>query len=117
MITTHVEGLSNSAVIGNVFALGVGSVELDPYLADLVVAVLVNHALPSLLEALRGLVVPPLLDVPTLVELTSLVVETVGDFVADHDADSAKVESLGKVLVVERWLEDARRKHYRKAWS
>ena len=58
--------------------------------------------------------VPPLVDVPQRVELPALVVEAVRDLVADDDADAAVVERAREVLVVERWLEDARGEHCEK---
>ena len=48
--------------------------------------------------------IPPLVDVADVVELSALVVEAVRDLVADDDADAAEVQALRKVLVVERRL-------------
>lgn len=81
-------------------------------------SVLPLHQVPRSLsfsspEGLDGPVVPPLLQVPVLVELAPLVVETVRHLVSDHDADPAVVEGLRKVLRVEERLQDPRREHCR----
>ena len=57
-------------------------------------------------------VIPPLLEVAILVELTSLVVEAVRNFMTDDDADAAVVERLGELAAVEERLEDSGREHY-----
>ena len=72
-----------------------------------------DDALFPPLEVDRGLVVPPLVDVAEVVELSALVVEAVGDLVADDDADAAVVQRLREVLVVERRLQDSRGEHFR----
>ena len=56
---------------------------------------------------------PPLLDVPQVVELSSLVVEAVGDLVPDYDTDAAVVKGLRKVLVIEWWLKDSGWEHWK----
>ncbi len=55
--------------------------------------------------------VPPLIDVSDVVELSAFVVEAVGDLVADDNPDPAVVEALGKELVVEWRLQDAGGEH------
>ena len=55
--------------------------------------------------------VPPLVDVAEVIELSALVVEAVGDLVADYDADAAVVQRLREVLVVERRLQYPRGEH------
>ena len=65
---------------------------------------LTDDALRLLLELCGRGVVPPLVDVADVVELSALVVEAVRDLVADDDADAAEVQALREVLVVERRL-------------
>lgn len=64
-------------------------------------------------EGLDGPVVPPLLQVPVLVELAPLVIESVRHLVSDHDTDPAVVEGLREMLRVEERLQDPRREHCR----
>ena len=45
--------------------------------------------------------------------LYTFIVESVGDLVADDDADAAVVQRLREVLVVERRLQDSRGEHFR----
>ena len=52
---------------------------------------------------------PPVGHITVFVEESSLVVESVGHLVADHDSDSAIVDSVVSVSVEERWLKDGRR--------
>ncbi len=73
--------------------------------------VLTNDALLPLLELSEGFNVPPLLDVAQVVELPALVVEAVRDLVPNDDTDTAVVQGLGEVFVVERWLQDGGREH------
>ena len=72
------------------------------------VSVLVNDTLGPFLEVVRGCVVPPGAEVSNGVELSSLVVEAVGDLVSDDCSNGAVVQSLG-IFFVEEWrLEDGR---------
>lgn len=84
--------LLQSAVVGNVLALGHFAVDVRVDVLQNVGGVLVDYALGSLTEVLYGLVVPPLLHDAVLVELSPSIVEAVGDLVTDHHADSAVVQ-------------------------
>ena len=108
---TYPERLLEAAVVGDVLALGHAAVDELVDLLDLVPRVLIDDALGALAERPDRRVVPPLHHVAVLVELPALVVEAVGDLVADHHADAAVVQRLGKVLRVEQRLQDTRWKH------
>lgn len=75
---------------------------------QVVVLVLLDHALRLLIVVLLRLVLPPVPGVANLIKLGADVVEAVGDLVADHVADGAKVEVLRPVVVEEDVAEDAR---------
>jgi hypothetical protein len=107
----YIVGLFDPTIIRNVLPLSVHAVQVDPNLVHLVVVVLVNDTLGPVVEPLRRFMVPPLIDVAHVVELPSLVVKAVGDFVPDDNANATVVQALGKELVVERRLEDSSRKH------
>ena len=71
---------------------------------------LVHHALAALAEGLEIRRGPPVVQPPGGVELRPLIVETMADLVADHDADGAIVDGVGSLEIEGRRLEDARRK-------
>jgi hypothetical protein len=65
---------------------------------------------PAALGELREVVLlPPVLEVAVGVELRALIVEPVGELVADHHADPAEVRGDRAILPEERRLQDARR--------
>src|SRR5205823_10319207 len=70
-------------------------------------AVLVDEALGSVGERLRVLRGPPLLEIAARVELPSLIVEAVRQFVADDGAHAAVVDAGVALDAVERRLQDA----------
>ena len=55
--------------------------------------------------------IPPLVDISLVVELSALVVEAVSDFMSYHHSDPTEVQRLGEVLVVKRWLKNPSGKH------
>ena len=69
----------------------------------------VGHHLGFGLEAFAVFFGPPVAQVPVLVELTALVVETVGHLMADHHADGAVVHGVVGSRVEEGGLQDAGR--------
>ena len=71
-------------------------------------AVLLDKALAALAESLDGRRGPPVLQIAHLVVLTSLIVQAVGELVADDHADGAVVDGKRAGSVKEGRLEDAR---------
>ena len=69
--------------------------------------VLVDEAGGALFERLGVAVGPPVLEVALGVELPPLIVEAVGQLVADHRAGAAEVHRGVRLRVVERRLQDA----------
>lgn len=98
------KGLLQTTVVRDIFSLGHPAVDEQIYLLQLVLGVLFHDALRSLAKRPNSGVVPPLHHVAILVELATLVVETVGDLVTDHYADTSVIQGLGKVLGVEKRL-------------
>ena len=110
--------LFESAVVGNVFTLSHSAVDVEADVVEFVGRVLIDDALGPLPEGLHRRIVPPLLQIALLVELSSLkfqfhfhfhfsivqnrsksfkivhlVIKTVGDFVPDYDADPSVLEN------------------------
>lgn len=98
---TYPESLFETAVVGDVLALRHPSVHEHVHLVNLVARVLIDDALRPFAKGLDGGIVPPLHHVALLVELPALVVESVGNLVANDHSDSAVIQGLGKVLAVE----------------
>ena len=63
------------------------------------------------MKALRGLVVPPLINVANVVKLSTFIIKTVGDFMPNDHTNAPVIETLGKELVVEWWLQNSSGKH------
>ncbi len=72
-------------------------------------AVLLYKALAALTESLDGRWGPPVLQVAHLVVLPSLIVEAVGELVADYDANEAVVDGKGTGGVEEGRLQNSGR--------
>ncbi len=70
-------------------------------------AVLLYKALAALTEGLDGRRGPPVLQIAHLVVLTSLIVQAVGELVANDHADGAVIDGKGASGVKEWRLEDA----------
>lgn len=81
--------LLEPAIIGNVLALRHATVNVQADVFELVRGILIDDALSALPERLDRGVIPPLLQVAVLVELPTLVVESVRDFVTNYHADAA----------------------------
>ena len=64
------------------------------------------------MEVVWWVLIPPLVDVSLVVELSALVVEAVSDFVSYHHSDPTEVQRFGEVLVVKRGLKDSRHAHW-----
>ena len=99
----------HSTVVGGVLAQGQLAVELQ-IVHRHEAAVLVLGALGALFELLLVVGRPPVAQVAVRVELTALVVEAVGQFVADNCPDRAKVQGIVGFVVIKRRLQDPRRK-------
>ena len=92
-----------AAEVGDVLARGELAVDLD-VVDDRVLRVLVGDALRALLEALGVLLRPPVPQIAVGVELPALVVEAVGQLVADGGAGVAVVRRVVELRVEERRL-------------
>lgn len=93
-------GLFEATVVSNVLTLGHAAVDVQSDVVQLVSRVLIDDALSPLPEGLDRCVIPPLLQVAVLVELSSFVVETVSDFVTNHDSDPAVLENKSHQLFI-----------------
>ena len=96
--------LLDSPIVSNVFSLRVQSVQEDSNFIDFVPVVLVNDALGFGMKPFRGLVIPPLIDVTHMIELSSFVIESVSDFVSYDHTNAAIVDALWKMLMIKRRL-------------
>uniref|UniRef100_A0A182J3U6 Uncharacterized protein n=1 Tax=Anopheles atroparvus TaxID=41427 RepID=A0A182J3U6_ANOAO len=105
------ERLLDAAVVGDVLALRSLAIELHADLVDRVAAVLLHQAGGPLVERLDRAIAPPAVQVAVAVEQSTLVVEAVGQLVPDHHPDATVVDRAREVTMVERWLQDAGRKH------
>ncbi len=65
------------------------------------VAVLIHKTVGSIGELFNSLITPPRTQVSGLVKLPTLIIESVGEFVAHRGANVAVVDSKRKVGVVE----------------
>ena len=72
-----------AAEVGDVFAGRQLRIDLD-VIDDCVLRILITHALHSLLELLRILRRPPILQISLTIELPSFVIECVRQLVADR---------------------------------
>lgn len=71
-----------------------------------VVTVLLDNTLGLFQKFLLGALRPPINQIAVFVKLTTLVVETVGDFVANHEANCSVVQISGSVAGEECALEN-----------
>ena len=78
---------------------------------DFVTVKLLFHAGGAFVKILAILGRPPIAQVALAVELRALIVEAVGDFVADDGAHAAVVHGVVRFRIVEGRLHDARGKH------
>ena len=97
------------AVVGDVLAEGELAVELHLARDRAVARVLVDEAPRALLELGGVSLRPPVLQAAVRRELAALVVEAVGELVADHPAGGAVVDRVVRGEIEEGRLEDARR--------
>lgn len=70
-----------------------------------------NKTFCSLMEAIDIFVFPPPVQITILIEQSTLVVETMGNFMTDHYTDSSVIQALWKVSVIKGRLQYARWKH------
>src|SRR5580693_7110167 len=104
------QGNAGATIVGCVLAQRETPVQLEVVDSD-EARVLVRHATGPLLEFLAVLLRPPIVQIALRIKLTPLVVEAVGEFVTDDQANSAEVHAVVH-FVVKKWrLQDARRKH------
>src|SRR5579864_7895383 len=96
-----------SAQIGDAFAFHQFAVLVQAFFGFVAVELL-SYALAAVLEALQIFRSPPILQIAARVELRALIVEAVGDFVADDRADAAVVVCVVALGIVKRELQDAR---------
>ena len=99
-------GQHGSAEVGDVLSARQLAVDLD-VVHHRVPGVLVAHAVHFLLEALGVVVSPPIPQVSLGVELAPLVVEAVGQLVADGGTGVSVVRGLVQLGIEERRLEDS----------
>ena len=69
--------------------------------------VLLDHALGAVIELLAVVLGPPVVQVSILVELAALVIETVGEFVADGRSHVAIIGRFVFLVAEERRLQDS----------
>ena len=69
----------------------------------------VYHYLSTFVEAFSIACCPPVTQVTVLVELASLIIESMSHFVSDHNADSSIVEGIVSIHVEERILKNSGR--------
>src|SRR5689334_19039010 len=74
---------------------------------DVVVLELIYHAGGALLEALEVIRRPPVVEPALCVELCSLIVKTMANLMANHNADRAVVDGVNCVHVESGGLKDA----------
>ena len=103
-------GDGDAGQIGDILAQGQLAIHL---LAGdrLVRAVLGHDLVGALLEALHVFSRPPIGKPAGLVIFAALIVEMVGDFVADHGADAAIVHGIIGIGIKERRLQNCGREH------
>ena len=100
-------GFFDSAVIGNVLALRVDSVDVEFEFGEGVIAVLVNDALGPVQILFLGLGFPPISQIAIGSELATLVVESVCYFVSDDPSDSRVIQIGRTIFAEEGSLQDA----------
>src|SRR5205823_2157933 len=100
---------ARAAVISGVLALGEQAILLYARLGNLP-SVLVRYALAALVVLLGVGRRPPVAQISLGVELAPLVVEAVGDLMADHRAGAPEVNGIVHVGVKVRRLQNAGRK-------
>src|SRR5215472_134856 len=97
-----------SAIVRGVLALGHAAILLDPGACfGNFLRVLVGDALSALVVRLGVRLGPPIAQVALRVELASLVVKPVDDFVADDRADRTVIYGIALLWIEEGRLEDA----------
>src|SRR5580700_2851216 len=104
------ESDARAAVVSGVFAQRETAVELQVIDGN-EVGILVGHATHALLKLLAILLGPPVAQVARRIELAALIVEAVGKFVTDDQANATEVDSVIHGLVEERGLQNAGGKH------
>src|SRR5205807_6950734 len=70
-------------------------------------AVLVGDATGASFKLLRILWGPPIAEIPLGIELAPFIIEAVGQFMANHQADGAKIDCIVHTAVEKGWLQDA----------
>ena len=100
----------NAAVIGGVFSLGEKAVLLDAgACVGNVLSVLVGNTFATLVILFTVFGSPPVAQVAVSVELASLIVEAVDDFMSNDHADGAQVHGVVLCRIEERRLQNASR--------
>ena len=106
-------GFFDSAVIGNVLALRVDSVDVEFEFGERVIAVLVNDALGPVQILFLGLGFPPISQIAIGSELATLVVESVCYFVSDDPSDGRVIQIGRTIFAEEGSLQDASGKFWK----
>src|SRR4051794_35520182 len=99
---------SDASVVGRVFAERELSVQLH-IVGGRKLAIFFDETFRAALEFFQVLLGPPVVEVALCVELTTLIVETVRQLVADHCTYRAEVDSIIHLVVVKRWLKNSGR--------
>ena len=92
----------DASIIRDILPLGIHAVEVNPHFFYFVIVVLVNDTLGSIMKSLRRFVVPPLVDVAQVIELSTFIVESVCDFVTYDYSDTSVIQAFGEMFVV-KW--------------
>src|SRR5882724_390783 len=104
------QGDPRPAVVGGVLAQGEAAIEFE-IVHRHETAVLVGDATGALFEFRAVLRRPPVAQIALRVELASLIVEAVGQLVADDNPDATEVRGIVNLLVEKRRLQNTRREH------
>src|SRR5579864_5648745 len=97
---------AGAAIIGGVFTEREAAVELHVVDGN-EVGIFIGHATDALLEFLAVLLGPPVAEIAGGIEFATLIVETVREFVTNHQADAAEVDGVVHGLIEKRRLQNA----------
>ena len=95
-------GFFQSSVVGNIFSQRHSPVHRHIQLFELEIVVLINHALAPLDILPTRRLGPPFAHISNLVEITTRIIETVSNLVADYCTHSAIIQSF-RESTIEHW--------------
>src|SRR5882724_8085118 len=101
-------GDGQASDICDIFTEGQVPVDMKSIYGDILV-ILLHDEVGFLLKAVGVFRRPPILQIPVRIILTTLVIESMRHFMADHQPDGAVIHGIVPVLEEEWWLQYARR--------